>query len=100
MSNSGGDSRRSSHMLLPIDRYPHSRCSPIVERSLDCSDRPLEVGGRRRFAGTFPRGVPELELSSRYDDDLDGGKQDEQQEREYERELHRCAPRLTHPPSL
>jgi hypothetical protein len=87
-------------MLLSIDRYPHPRSAPIVERSLNCRDCSLEVGCRRGLAGPFSRRVPQLELGSRYNHDLDGGKQDEQQERQYERKLDRCAPRLTHPPSL
>ena len=100
MPKSGGDSGGSSHMLLPIDRYPHPRSGAIVERSLDGGDRSLEVGRRCGFAGTFSRGVPQLELSSRYNHDLHRGKQYEQQQWQYERKLHRGAPRLTHPPSL
>jgi hypothetical protein len=66
-------------MLLPIDRHPHPRRGPFVERSLDRRDRSLEVGCCRGFAGTFARRMSQLELSPRNNHDLDGSKQDEQQ---------------------
>jgi hypothetical protein len=65
-------------MLLPVDRHPHPRRGPFVERPLNCGDGSLEVGCRRGLAGPFSRRVPQLELSSRHNDDFDGCKQDEQ----------------------
>jgi len=64
-------------MVLPIDRHPDPRPSVLVERTMNGSNRPFQVGSRRRLPSALASRMPQLKLRASNYHNLHGRQQHE-----------------------